>query len=157
SREGDTAIAAAPRNGEIDLDAAKSLLVEIKRVAGSTTIRPALAQAVEAEIAIASTENDDRLRDSAGCDPLFRLRSDRWAIDQLDFGRMVPLRHRQFRILRLKYDVSDFQGASTVADLPMEAGSHPSYVVVFHREAGRSPLIVDGMTSRFLELVDGRK
>jgi glycosyltransferase involved in cell wall biosynthesis len=158
SQEGDTAIAAAPRNGEIDLDAAKSLLVEIKRTAGVGRIgRPSFVQAVEAEVAIASAENDDRLRHNAACDPLFRLRSSRWALGHLDPETLVPVRDRQFRILRFEYDVSDLHGATTVADFPVKACSHPSYVVAFHRETGRNPLIVDATTAGFLELVDGRK
>jgi glycosyltransferase involved in cell wall biosynthesis len=156
--EGDTAIAAAPRNRKIDLDAAKSLLVEIKRTAESGRIRrPSLVQAVEAEVAIASAENDDRLCHNAAYNPLFRLNCSRWAIGDLDPAAFVPVRDHQFRLLRFEYDVSEFRGATAIADLPMEAGSHPSHVVVFHREAGRDPLIVDGMTSQFLELVDGRK
>jgi hypothetical protein len=60
-------------------------------------------------------------------------------------------------MLRFDYDVSKFRGANTIADLPPAAASHPSYVVVFRKKANRNPLIVDAMTARFLELVDGRK
>jgi glycosyltransferase involved in cell wall biosynthesis len=48
SRKGDTAIAVGPRNEEIDLETAKSLLGEIKHAAGVRRIgRPSLVQAVD--------------------------------------------------------------------------------------------------------------
>jgi len=120
--------------------------------------RVLLAQAVEAEIAIAAAEKEDLgARDRAGCDPLFRLHSRRWAASNLDFGTLAPVRDPRLRILSFDYDVSSFRGATTVADFPPAVASHPSYVVVFRKEANRNPLIVDAMTAWFLELVDGRK
>jgi glycosyltransferase involved in cell wall biosynthesis len=144
---------------EIDLEGARRLLIEIKRAVSDGRIHQvSLVQAVEAEIAIESAENDDSWSpDNACTDPLFRLHSSRWAIDRLDFRVLVPVRDCQFRILRFEYDVSEFRGATAMAELPKEPGSHPSYVVVCHREANRDPLIFDAMTARFLELVDGRK
>jgi Glycosyl transferases group 1 len=151
--------AAGTLDEELDLGGAQRLLVEIKRAVGDERIKQvSLVQAVEAEIAIESAENDESwLRDNACPDPLFRLHSSRWAIGQLDFGALVPVRDCPFRIVRFEYDVSEFRGATAIAELPREAGSHPSHVVVFHREENREPLIVDAMTARFLELVDGRK
>jgi len=129
-----------------------------KSIEPSAADQLSLAQAVEAEIAIAAAEKDDLgARDGAGCDPLFRLHSRRWAVGELDFGTLAPVRDPRLRILRFNYDVSKFHGATTIADLPPAAASHPSYVVVFGKEANRNPLIVDAMTARFLELVDGRK
>jgi len=144
---------------EIDLEGAQNLLAEINRAVGGGKIAQlSLAQAVEAEIAIAAAEKDDLgARDGAGCDPLFRLHSRRWAVGELDFGTLAPVRDPRLRILRFNYDVSKFHGATTIADLPPAAASHPSYVVVFRKEANRNPLIVDAMTAQFLELVDGRK
>jgi len=143
---------------EIDLEGAQNLLVEIKRAVGDKKIKPSLAQAVAAEIAIAAAESDHSgSHEGAGCDLLFRLRSRRWAIGDLDFGMLVPVNDRQRRVLRFDHDVSEFRGATTIADLPPAAASRPSYVVVFHQEANRDPLIVDAMTARFLGLVDGRK
>jgi hypothetical protein len=113
---------------------------------------------VATEIAIEAAEKDHfGARDGTVCDPLFRLHSRRWAVDDLDFGTLVPVRDPRLRLLRFDYDVSKFRGATTIADLPRAASSHPSYVVVFQREANRSPLIVDAMTAGFLELVDRRK
>src|SRR5947207_8655123 len=153
-----TVIPAGISNKEIDLEGAQKLLVEVKRAVRDGRINQlSLEQAIEAEIAIACAENNDCGLSDPGCDPLFRLHSARWAIGHLDFGTLVPIGYRQFRILRFDYDVSKFRGATTITDLPMDAGSHPSYIVVFHQQANRNPLIVDEMTSRFLELVDGRK
>jgi glycosyltransferase involved in cell wall biosynthesis len=144
---------------EIDLEGAQNLLVEIKRAVSDGKItQPSLAQAVAAEIAIATAEKDHcGARDGAGCDPLFRLHSRRWAVDELDFGTLVPVRHPQLRVLHFDYDVSKFRRATTIADLPLADSSPPSYVVVFQRGANRPPLIVDAMTARFLELADRRK
>jgi hypothetical protein len=153
-----TVSAAGTSDEEIDLGGAQRLLIEIKRAVGDGRINQvSLVQAVEAEIAIESAENDESWCDNACSDPLFRLHSSRWAIGHLDFGVLVPVSDCQFRILRFEYDVSEFRAATATAGLPREAGSHPSHVLVFHREANRDPLIVDAMTARFLELVDGRK
>jgi glycosyltransferase involved in cell wall biosynthesis len=158
SGQAETMIRVRPQNKEIDLESAKNLLLEIKRAAGDQSIgRPSLVQAVEAEIAIASAEDDGGLRENAPCEPLFRLHSSSWAIGDLDFKTLVPVRNCQFCLLRFEYDVSEFRGAKTIADLPAKPDPHPSYAVVFPREADRDPLIVDAMTSRFLELIDGRK
>ena len=88
------------------------------------------------------------LRDNAGSDPLFRLHSTRWALGCFDLGTSVPVKDRHFRILRFEYDVSEFRGAATFADLPTAAGSHPSYVAVFTHVENRNSLIVDEMTAR---------
>src|SRR5262249_19576716 len=117
-----------------------------------------LAQAVAAEIAIAAAEKDQlRTQDGAACDPLFRLHSRRWAVGEFDFAALVPVCDSRFRVLRFDYDVSKLAGAATIEDLPPAAPSHPSYVVVFRKQANRNPLIVDAMTARFLELADGGK
>jgi glycosyltransferase involved in cell wall biosynthesis len=144
---------------QIDLEGAQNLLAEINRAVGDGKIAQlSLAQAVEAEIAIAAAEKDDLgARDGAGCDPLFRLHSRRLAVRNLDFGTLAPVRDPRLRVLRFDYDVSKFRGATTIADLPLAVGSHPSYVVVFRKEVNRNPLIVDAMTAWFLELVDGRR
>jgi len=143
----------------IDLEGAQNVLVEIDRAIGDGRIsQAALAQAVAAEIAIAAAESDHSgWRDGAGGDPLFRLHSGRWAIGEFDFGSLAPVSDHQFRILRFDYDVSEFRGATTIADLPATAALRSSHVVVFGQEANRNPLVVDAMTARFLELVDGRK
>jgi hypothetical protein len=144
---------------EINLERAQNLLAEINRAIDDGKIAQlSLAQALEAEIAIAAAEADDLdADDGVGCDPLFRLRSGRWAVGDLDLSTLAPVHEPRLRMLRFDYDVSKFRSANTIADLPPAAAFHPSYVVVFRKNANRTPLIVDAMTARFLELVDGRK
>ena len=143
---------------EIDLEDAQNLLVEIDRAVSIGKITQlSLSQAVATEIAIAAAEKHHAGRDGAGCDPLFRLHCGGWAVGELDLVRLAPVNDRQFQVLCFDYDVSNFLGATTIADLPLAAASHPSHVVVFDQAANRNPLIVDAMTARFLELVDGRK
>lgn len=144
---------------EIDLNSAQTILGEIKRAIGDgRTTKIALAQAVEAEIAIVAAEDlNSGWKHEANSDPIFRLRSSRWAMADVDCSTWVPVRDRQFRILRFDYDVSELHGATTLKDLPPAAASRPSYVVIFREEEKQDPLIVDEMTARFLELADGRK
>jgi glycosyltransferase involved in cell wall biosynthesis len=158
-RQAVAGIGAATSIDEIDLEGARNLLVEINRAVDDGKIsQPSLAQAIATEIAIAAAEKDQfRVEDGAACDPLFRLRSRRWAVGEFDFGPLVPVCVSQLRVLRFDYDVSTLVGAAKIADLPPAAASHPSHVVVFPKEANRNPLIVDAMTAWFLELIDGRK
>src|SRR5215471_15129376 len=144
---------------QIDLEGAQNLLAEINRAIDDGKITQlSLAQAAEAEIAIAAAERDDSgSRNGVVFDPLFRVDSRRWGVSNLDFGTLAPVRDPRLRILRFDYDVSKFRGATTVSDLPPAVASYPSYVIVFRSEANRNPLIVDAMTARLLELVDGRK
>ena len=48
-------------------------------------------------------------------------------------------------------------GVQTVAELPETAAPRRSHIIVFNRKLRRDPLIVDDMTARFLEEIDGRK
>jgi hypothetical protein len=152
-------MAAATSIGEIGLAGARDLLGEINRAVDDGRIsRRSLAQAVAAEIAIAAAEEDQfGEQDGTAGDPLFRLHSRRWAVDEFDFATLVPVCHSQLRVLRFDYDVSKLAVAATIADLPPVAASHPSDVVVFQKDANRNPLIVDAMTARFVELIDGCK
>ena len=153
------ATAAIASLDEIDLEGAQNLLVEINRAVDDGAItQSSLAQAAAVEIAIAAAEERHfPARDVTGCDPLFRLRSRRWAVGEFDLVRLVPVNELQFQVLRFNYDVSEFRGATSIADLPSAAASRPSHVVVFHHAADRSPLIVDAATAEFLKLIDGRK
>ena len=154
-----TATAAIASLDEIDLEGAQNLLVEINRAVDDGKItQSSLAQAAAAEIAIAAAEEHHfPARDVAGRDRLFRLHSRRWAVGEFDLVGLVPVNELQFQVLRFNYDVSEFRGATSIADLPSAAASHPSHVVVFHHAADRSPLIVDAATAEFLKLIDGRK
>jgi glycosyltransferase involved in cell wall biosynthesis len=151
--------AAAPSIGEIGLADAHNLLREINRAIDDEKIsQRSVAQAVAAEIAIATAEEGQfSEQDDAGADPLFRVAPRRWAVGELDFGMLAPVRRPELRVLCFDYDVSELGGAATIADLPPAAAPLPSYVVVFRKDANRSPLIVDAMTARFVELADGCK
>jgi hypothetical protein len=158
-RQAVAGIAAATPIDEIGLAGAHNLLGDINRAIDDGRIpQRSLAQAVAAEIAIAAAENDQfGEQDGAARDPLFRFHSRRWAVGEFDFGTLVPVRHPELRVLCFDYDVSKLGSAATIADLPPSAASHPSYVVVFRKDANRNPLIVDAMTARFVELIDGCK
>jgi hypothetical protein len=106
---------------------------------------------------VAAEEDQFDEQDDAGRDPLFRLHARCWALDEFDLGTLVPVSPSGLRVLCFDYDVSKLRGAATIADLPPAAAPHPSYVVVFRKEANRNPLIVDAATARFVELVDGCK
>jgi glycosyltransferase involved in cell wall biosynthesis len=154
-----TGITAATSSDEIGLAGAHDLLHEINRSIDDGSIsQRSLAQAVATEIAIAAAEEDEppEQGDAAG-DPLFRLHSRLWAIGEFDFRTLVPVCHSQFQIVYFDYDVSTLGGAATIEELPRAAAPRPSCVVVFHKGANRNPLIVDIMTARFLEVIDGCK
>jgi hypothetical protein len=150
---------AATSIDEISLADAHNILAEINRAIDDGRIsQRSLAQAVAAEIAIAAAGEDQfGEQGDAGRDPLFRLHSRRWAVGELDFRTLVPVSHSGHRVLCFDYDVSKLGGAATIADLPPATAPDPSYVVVFRKDANRNPLIVDAMTARFLELIDGCK
>jgi glycosyltransferase involved in cell wall biosynthesis len=132
------------------------------RVAPTTQAREngLLAPAAAIATAIAAAENEaDKSGRAKDCDPLFRLRMGRWAMDRADLARLVPLRDRRIRVIELDHDVSAFVGARTVAELPASPTPARSHVVVFGRSGGarRSPLVVDALTARILELSDGTR
>jgi hypothetical protein len=116
--------------------------------------------AIETEIAIAAAEQEEAPSiPAAGCDPLFRLHTARWAMAADDLAGMLPLRDPRLRVLEFDYDVSEFMGVRTGADLPTLPTPRRSYVVVFacaDRER-QSPLVVDGTTVQILKLSDGTR
>jgi len=123
---------------------------------------PGSAAAIE--VAIAAAENEaDKTKQAKECDPLFRLRIGRWAMGDDDLARLVPLRDRRIRVVELEHDVSgflsEFSGARASAGPAASPTSGRSHVVVFGRADGarRSPLVVDALTARILELSDGRR
>jgi glycosyltransferase involved in cell wall biosynthesis len=143
----------------IDLAQARNVLAAIERVAdnGGTNLE-SLASAVRIEIAIAAAENETDKSNPAADTPV-RLRIRRWAIDQDDIAGLVPLRDARLRVLDFDYDVSEFMGARTVADLPASPTPGRSHIAIFGRSEGgrRSPLLVDALTARILELSDGTR
>jgi glycosyltransferase involved in cell wall biosynthesis len=144
-----------------DLAGARHVLAVLERSIsdGRLDLRP-LVPAVQVEIAVAAAESeaDDANLTERG-DPLFRLRIRRWAIEDGDLAGLVPVRDPKVRILKFDYDVSAFQRARTVADLPAAPIRRPSYIVAFARagDGPSSPLLVDRLTARTLELSDGTR
>jgi glycosyltransferase involved in cell wall biosynthesis len=144
-----------------DRTRAREILAALERRidAGDASLR-SLAAAVATEVAIAAAENE--ACDAGGAeppDPLFRLRTTRWAIDDGEIARLVPVRDPRLRVLAFDTDVAEFLGARTPAELPAQPSSRRSYMVTFAgADAGRGdPLVVDALTARILELCDGTR
>jgi glycosyltransferase involved in cell wall biosynthesis len=126
---------------------------------GNADLRP-LVPAVRIEIAVATAEREARdAGPTEGDDPLFRLRTRRWAFDDGDLAGLTPVRDPNIRILRFDYDVADFAAVQSLAELPAVPSQGPSHIVALARSGDeqRSPLLVDGLTARALELSDGTR
>ncbi len=156
----------AQRNGArcgpepIDLAQARKVLAALERaVRADRTELAGLAAAVEVEIAVAEAEDAGEPPDEPMCDPVFRLRTRRWAIDEGDLTVLVPVRDPHTRILAFEFDAAEFIGARTVGELPAAPSPRPSFIVAFRRLDGtpRDPLLVDGLTARILMLSDGTR
>ena len=152
---------AAPRQPDavIELSIARKLLreTELAIANGKTNLR-SLARAIEVEIAIACAEDEGgKIAGVAGPDPLFRLNTQRWALRDADLVSMKPRADPHLRVLHFDYDVSAFRTAQNATDFPSAGNSQPSHMVVFGRSTRQDPLLVDGLTARFLELSDGRR
>jgi hypothetical protein len=126
---------------------------------GETGFKP-LVPAVEIEIAVATAETaPDDGRDVEDVDPLFRLRIRRWALGADDLAGLLPIRDPQMRIVEFAFDVAQYLGVRTVADFPRGPTPGPSHIVAFVHSDGaqRSPLLVDDVTARILQLSDGTR
>jgi glycosyltransferase involved in cell wall biosynthesis len=149
-----------PAGRGIDLSAADRVLSAVEQgiADGLTALRP-LAAAVQLEIAVAAAEDGDHTDSLAVSDPLYRIRSRQWTVPEDGLAGLAPVRDPQLRILEFDYDVAEFLGARTVADLPTVMRPGPSYIVVFTGPGAgqREPLIVDGLTAHILKLSDGRR
>jgi glycosyltransferase involved in cell wall biosynthesis len=147
--------AAAPQD---DLPRAREILATLQRRvdAGEASLR-SLAAAVATEVAIAAAEREPCAGEEP--DPLFRLRTARWAIADADIARLVPLRNPRIRLLAFDTDVRDFLGARTRAELPAQPAARRSYVVAFAGVEAKpdDPLVVDALTAQVLELSDGTR
>jgi glycosyltransferase involved in cell wall biosynthesis len=117
-----------------------------------------LASAIRVEVAIAAAQSELARGDDDDADPLFTLRTKRWALDAADFSRLVPIRDQKLRVLSFDYDISAFRGPRKAEELPAAPAHRASYLVVFAGESGaRDPLLVDRATARILELSDGTR
>jgi glycosyltransferase involved in cell wall biosynthesis len=151
--------AQSPSRRPIDLPQAREVLAAAERGAqrGDTSLRP-VAAAIRLEIAIAQAEGTVRLDGPLQKpDPLFRLRTRRWAIADDDLAGLVPIRDPQLRVMTL--DVSDLVDDQTEPEGPAARPPRPRHVVAFAQANGerRVPLFVSDETVRILELSDGTR
>ena len=117
-----------------------------------------LTLAVWAEVAIALARGETREPEEIGAEPPPIAAPKRWGLADGDVARLFPYRRRTIRILAFDCDISAFQTAQSLEDLPNAPRRHPSYVVVFGGgESAPNPLLVDRATARILELSDGTR
>jgi hypothetical protein len=154
-----TSAAPAPPSGSIDLPKARDVLAAAERgiKSGDLSLRP-VASAIRLEIAVAEAES------AAGAghgiddiDPLFRLRTKRWAMANGDLAELVPVPDPQLRILTI--DVSELVDSQTEPAQPAARRPRPRRVVAFAQMNGerREPLFISDATARILELSDGKR
>ena len=139
----------------IDLPQAREVLAAAEKAAhkGDASLRP-VAAAIRLEIAIAEAESavgtDGPMEK---IDPLFRLRTKRWAVVDGDLARLTPVRDPQLRMLT--FDASDLvDGRTNGAQAP-----HSRRVAAFAQANGerRDPLFISVETARILELSNGTR
>jgi glycosyltransferase involved in cell wall biosynthesis len=138
---------------------ARAVLVALEKGIreGKMSLQPFMA-AVKTEIAIAEAEReaDDSL---PSANPHPRLNIKRWALGENDVTGLFPICDSKIRIVEFTHDVSEYQNVRTAADLPSAPRPTRSQLLVFglSPHGRRSPLLIDGMTVRFLQLRDGSR
>jgi glycosyltransferase involved in cell wall biosynthesis len=159
-RESQGASPAQSRPGRpIDLPQAREVLAAAEKGAhgGDASLRR-VAAAIRLEIAIAEAESaagaDGPME---GLDPLFRLRTKRWAMVEGDLAALVPIRDKQLRMMT--FDVSELVDAQTEPACPAARAPGSRHVVAFAQANGkrRDPLFISDETARILNLSDGTR
>jgi glycosyltransferase involved in cell wall biosynthesis len=150
---------AAPPSGPIDLPQARDVLAAAERglALGDASLRR-VAAAIRLEIAIAEAENvAGAATATEGPDPLFRLRTKRWAVVDGDIAGLVPVRDPQLRMIT--FDASELRDGETRPGSPAAGAPRPRRVVAFAQANGerREPLFISDQTARILELSDGTR
>jgi hypothetical protein len=145
----------------VDLQGACKILAAIERAThrrGGKRLRPLLLP-VQAEIAVATAEDDFTPVPAGRSDPLFRLQTKRWAVDDRDLLALVPVRDPRVRVIAFDFDVAAFMDMRTVDKLLDEPVLCHSYLVAFAQPDGerREPLLVRAETAEFLEFCDGTR
>jgi glycosyltransferase involved in cell wall biosynthesis len=148
------------RDQRIDLSRAREISAVMERAIarGVSRFQPLLA-AVQAEIAVATAEDEIEPTPTHGFDPLFRLRIRRWAADDGDLLALVPIRDPRIRLIEFDMDVSTYLEVDTADELLKNLAPGHSYLVAFARSGGerRGPLLVEEATAEFLECCDGTR
>jgi glycosyltransferase involved in cell wall biosynthesis len=146
-------------NGPIDLPQACDVLAAAEKGvrSGDLSLR-SVASAIRLEIAIAQAESAAGAGNSTeDIDPLFRLRTRRWAMTAGDLAELVPVRDPQLRMLT--FDVSELVDGQTEAKRSAARRPRPRRVAAFAQVNGerREPLFISDATARILELSDGTR
>jgi glycosyltransferase involved in cell wall biosynthesis len=111
---------------------------------------------VEAKLAVVVAANGDSVTDD---DPLFRLRSRRWAIGEGAIAELVPMRAPRLQLVRSRHDASQPPGARAAEGLSPIPERGTGYIAAFWpaAEPARDPIIIDDMSARIIGLCDGTR
>jgi hypothetical protein len=145
-----------PPNQPIDLSRARAVLRAAEReLAAGDTSQRAIGAAIRLEIAIAEAE--EAARPAQAPDPLFRLRSHRWALASADLADLVPAREPRLRLLTV--DVAGLVDDRHEPAAAAIAMPRLRRVAAFAPVDGarRAPLFISDGTARILELSDGTR
>jgi glycosyltransferase involved in cell wall biosynthesis len=155
----DVNAAPSPPSPPIDLPQARAVLAAAERAArdGDASLRRAAA-AIRLEIAIAEAEGAGGASEPMeGVDPLFRLRTKRWAMVDGDLAALAPARDPQLHMLT--FDVSELVDSPTEPASPAARAPRLRHIVVFAHVNGmrRDALFVSDQTAQILKLSDGTR
>jgi glycosyltransferase involved in cell wall biosynthesis len=147
------------RPGEpIDLPFARDTLAAAERsiARGEWSLRGA-AMAIRLEIMVAEAEEAHDTESWQGRDPLYRLRTKRWALAEDDLALLVPVRDPQLRMMIV--DVSELQDHRAEPGFSGAPAPRLHHVVAFAHAngGGREPLFISDEAARILELSDGTR
>jgi glycosyltransferase involved in cell wall biosynthesis len=150
--------ARSPPSRPIDLPQAREVLAAAEKAArrGDAGLRP-VAAAIRLEIVIAEAESTAAEGPMEVLDPLFRLRTKRWAMADGDLSGLVPVRDPQLRTMI--FDASELVNHKAELAHSAPQAPRPRHVVAFSQANGerREPLFVSDGTARILDLSDGTR
>jgi hypothetical protein len=124
---------------------------------GDSSMRP-VASAIKLEMAIAEAESAiDAQGPVDSVDPLFRLRTKRWAMIEADLPGLVPVRDPQLRMMT--FDASELVDGPSGPKCMANQTTRSRHVVAFSQVSGerREPLFISDQTARILQLSDGTR
>jgi glycosyltransferase involved in cell wall biosynthesis len=143
----------------IDLPRARDILAAAEKNMASSDLRLApVASAIRLEIAIAEAETATSTeRPTENLDPLFRLRTRRWALIDGDLAALVPLQDPRLRMMT--FDAAELAQCRSGPIRPEARRPRLRHVVAFAQNNGarREPLFISDETARILQLSDGTR